>query len=497
MGIRVWKVHMDIDKKGIHLFTLLATVAELHPDKTFFSFNDRQYSYQQVLSSAQCCAHAFARLGVEKGQRVILQCGNNPFFIFSFFGIMQLGATAILVNPAARIHELSYYYITGEATMIITDGTLATRYSSLEEKFPGATFITLAHTPGFESIETILDGEKELNIWNETRLDEPAVIIFTSAMDGYALGATLSHNNLTRSAAIASSLFNDNGGKFVAVLPLFHAFGLTTSLVMPLLNTREIILIPRFSPKKLITVLARPDTGFITAVPAIYSILKNILSPGTDYSHITVWVSGGDFLPVSLQQWFQDACRIIIRQGYGLTEASPIVTWNIPDQDPRPGSIGRAMPYNQVKIVNNGLESQQGQTGELLVKGLNVTRGYYNNPAKTSQFIQDGWLHTGDTGYMDSDGYFFLTGRKKDMILKNGFNVYPAEVQRILSMKPGIKDVRISGHLEITEDATSIESLHATIFAPGNSSITEEDIRKWCIENISSYKIPDTLEITR
>ncbi len=495
-GIRDWKVHMDIDKNGIHLFTLLANVADVHPNKIFFSFNDREYSYGQVMSAAQSCAHAFARLGVNKGQRVVLQCGNNPYFIFAFFGIMQLGATAILVNPAARVHEMSYYYTTGQASMIITDGSLATQFSKQVEKFPGATFITLSPAPGFESIESILSGERELNIWNETRLDDPAVIIFTSAMDGYALGATLSHNNLTRSAAITSSLFKDNGGRFVAILPFFHAFGLTTSLIMPLLNTREIILIPRFSPKKLIQVLARPDTGFITAVPAIYRILKNLLSPGTDYSHITVWVSGGDFLPVSLQQWFQDTCGIIIRQGYGLTEASPIVTWNIPDRDPRPGSIGRAMPYNSVKIVHNGLDCEPGKEGELLVKGLNVTRGYYNNPGKTSQFIKDDWLHTGDIGCMDSDGYFFLTGRKKNMILKNGFNVYPAEVERILSLSPGIESVRVSGHYEISGDASSVESLHATVISSGNSRITEEEIRKWCIENISSYKIPDTLEIS-
>ncbi len=493
--MRVWKANMDIKKGGIHLFTLLATMADLHPENIFFTFNGNSYTYRQVLSCAQRCAHAFTRLGVKNGDRVILQCGNNPWFVFSFFGLMQTGAIAVLVNPAARIYEMSYYTRESNASLLITDGKSADCFSENPELFSKAPLVTIREKPGYESIESIVSHENQLYVQLENHGEDTAIIIFTSAMDGYALGAMLSHNNLTISAAVASELFEDNGGKFVAVLPMYHAFGLTTSLIMPLINSREILLIPRFSPKKIVSVLSQPDTGFITAVPAIYSILQNIIPPDKDFSHVTMWVSGGDFLPISLQQWFHEKAGIIIRQGYGLTEASPIVTWNIPDREPRPGSIGREMPYNTMKVQENGNICMPGETGEFMIKGLNVTSGYFNRPDKTAITLQDGWLRSGDTGYMDDDGYFYITGRKKDMILRNGFNVYPAEVARILTYHPSAKDVRVSGHFELTNDASSRESLHATIITAKNASLTEENIKKWCSENISSYKIPDTFHI--
>jgi long-chain acyl-CoA synthetase len=280
----------------------------------------------------------------------------------------------------------------------------------------------------------------------------------------------------------------------VAVLPLFHAFGLASSLVVPIIKNVAIDLIEKFSVKKLMRTLPNEGVKVFVGVPAMYSIMKGLFERNNDFKHIQLWVSGGDYLPVGLQEWYAHR-GVEIRQGYGLTEASPIVSWNMPGIVNKIGSIGKPMPYNEVRVVDeSGRDVPVANHGEIIVKGMNVIQNYYNNPQKTQEYIKDGWLYTGDIGYFDNDGYLYISGRKKDMVLKNGYNVYPKEVERLLLYHPDIQSVQVTGHVEFLGDSTK-EWLIAQIKAKQGTSLSLDKLKMWCSENISSYKIPDEVVI--
>ena len=476
-----------------NLYELFYEQALKYPEKILLYYNNVPVQYKVALRNVHKIAHAMRQRRVKSGSTVIMQTGNNPYFVYSFFAILQCNAIPVLVNPLARQFEIQHYYSVTRPACIITHSVIADRLLQYGVVQDSGIFITIDENSTYTSMDSIVSKD----VYDSRYVQEnnnAAAIIFTSAMDGYALGAVLTHYGIFQSAKAVACMMPDYASVSVAVLPLFHAFGLTSSLVVPLIKNVAIDLIEKFSVKKLMRTLSNVEVRSFVGVPAMYAIMKGLFERNNDFNHIQLWVSGGDYLPVGLQEWYVHR-GVEIRQGYGLTEASPIVSWNMPGIVNKIGSIGKPMPYNEVRVVDqSGRDVPVTIHGEIIVRGMNVIQNYYDNPQKTQEYIKDGWLNTGDIGYFDNDGYLYISGRKKDMVLKNGYNVYPKEVERLLLYHPDIQNVQVTGHFEFLGNSTK-EWLVAQIKAKQGASLSLDKLKMWCSENISLYKIPDAIEI--
>ncbi len=478
-----------------NLYSLLSNAAGEDPDAPFFVFHDTPVTCGEALDKVRRIASYMRKRGVEKNHTVLLNLNNCPEFIYALFASFQLGVVAVLTNPATGRHELHY-------DCSITKPSLAFTAFSQVENFkidgsfildPGSIVVTEKNGV-FANMPDIIGKEPPLVSEAEIGTGEPAVIIFTSAMDGEPLGAPITHSGILESITGGIKPFREGRNMFMSVLPLFHSFGLISSLLLPLLARSKIFLIDRFSPKAIADLIRNNPVTVFSGVPAMYAILSKFLPPDERFPRMRIWISGGEAISTELQQQMSDRHGIDIRQGYGLTEASPIVSWNHMDHPNRIGSIGVAMPYNEVRINGNG-NAALPASGEILVRGSNVIREYYNRKDKTAEFLRDGWLHTGDTGYIDADGYMYITGRKKDMIIRKGFNVYPKEVESLLLHHPSIENVRITGHIQRNSDSTFTEILSALIYRKSGQILDGNAVINWCHKNITPYKIPDRIEI--
>ncbi len=480
-----------------NLFEILRDAAEADPGAPFFYYQSLTIRRGEAMDSIRRIAGFLRGRGVSKGDSILLYLGNIPEFVYSFFAAAQIGAIAVLVNPAARRFELHRYCLTCSPRLAITSEALVQNFAIDGEFFLHPSSIILVEESTQQpSLQAALRRENPLLEISSIGENDPAAIIFTSAMDGIPLGAMLTHKGIGISSREGYSEIIGPGDVFLSVLPLFHSFGLTSSLFIPLSGGAPFHLVSRFSPRRLLEILRRGRITIFCGVPIMFNLLCRVLPDGARFPHMRAWISGGESISTRLLEDMDRLFAIEIRQGYGLTEASPIVTWNRLGIPNRPGSIGRAMPYNEVKITGPQGELQEGAEGEIIVRGINVIPGYYKNSDASTAAIREGWLHTGDIGRVDRDGYFYLTGRKKDLIIKKGFNVYPKEVEAILSNHPAVEHVRITGHFERLDDNSYSESLEADITPKNGLPLNEESFIEWCRDNISSYKIPDAIKIS-
>jgi long-chain acyl-CoA synthetase len=479
-----------------NLFHLLVKAAEENPDYTFFIYNNKKHSYRDILKKTRKFANFLRKRGIEGGDRILLYIGNTPEFIYAYFAAVQLGVISILVNPATKRHELKYYLDETDPKIVISSSQQLENFKIDDESLYNPENIILIDGDGNENdLNSIIENEEPYNKYEELEPVYPTSIIFTSAMDGYPLGAMIDHRAILETAKATSSILIGDSDIFLTALPLFHSFGLTSSLFIPLYNQVPFYLLKRFSPKKLLEIISSYDITVFCGVPLMFHFLDMVMEESMEFPKMRVWVSGGESISVNLQTRFKQKYNIEIRQGYGLTEASPIVTWNLLGRTNKFGSIGLPMPYNDVQIITDGRFGKPGDIGEIIAKGVNVITGYYKRMDKTKEFIIDGWLHTGDIGTTDEEGYFYISDRKKDMILKGGFNVYPKEVEKILRYHPDVSEVQVIGHIQKRDDSSRVESIEAIVYRKKGKDISEKSFLNWCKENISSYKIPDIVQI--
>lgn len=489
----------------MNLSSQLSLSAKTYRDKPAFIFEGKETSYGELDVLINKFADSLQQLGVKKGDHLALVLGNSPYFVIALYGAMRAGATVIPVNPIYTPDEIGYILNNGDVKTIVTFDLLLPLIEKMNPALPGVEHIISCETPESKLDASALSISTKLKSFTNlisssvsepvpVELDEEdvAVILYTSGTTGKPKGAMLTHKNLFSNASdVGSYLKMNNTDKVVATLPMFHVFCLTVSLNAPLISGATLLIVPRFSPAEIFKLVKTYEATLFAGVPTMYNfLLQHEGGNVEDLESLRLCISGGASMPVALLKGFEQKFQVVVSEGYGLSEASPVTSFNPLNRPRKAGSIGTNILNVENKVVNElGEEVPCGQVGELIVKGPNVMKGYYKMPEETAHTIRDGWLYTGDLATMDEEGYFTIVDRKKDMVIVGGYNVYPREVEEVLYNHPGVVEVAVVG----VPDPNQGEAVKCFVVLK-DQSLTEEGLKEYCREHLAKYKVPSTIE---
>ncbi|GAA4233299.1 long-chain acyl-CoA synthetase [Streptosporangium album] len=486
--------------------TLEDSVRE-QPDRTALVFGDLRLSYSLVNTVANQVANLLVSRGVGKGDKVALACPNLPYFPFVYYGILKAGATVVPLNVLLQPREIAYHLADCEAKALFCfEGTpelpLGERgragfdQAETAEHFfvlPAAAFAT--ESEHGETLWAALDGMSGEFSTVQTAPDDTAVILYTSGTTGQPKGAELSHLNMLLNAMVSDEMFpgGEGGDVFLAALPLFHSFGQTVVMNLGFRRRATVVLIPRFDPGPALELMRTENVTFFAGVPTMYwAMLAKIHADGDEVpTSLRVACAGGASSPVEVLRDFEATFGIGILEGYGLSETSPVASFNQLGRPTKPGTIGTPLWGVEMRLIDSEWKTVEGQgPGEIAIRGHNVMKGYYNRPEATAEVMNDGWFRTGDIATRDEDGYYSIIDRAKDMIIRGGFNVYPRELEEVLITHP---EVSLAAVVGISHDSHGEEVKAYIIRTPG-ASVTEEELIGWCRENMAAYKYPRIIE---
>lgn len=482
------------------LVEMLAGSSQKYPDKVVFNFKQQNWTYQDFEEQSNKVANGLKNMGIGKGDRVGLMMLNNPYFVISYFAIVKLGATVVPVNVMFKGAELQYLLNDSQAAALITSSMFVPLVSEIREKMETIKNIVVLDAPedinvrGYVSLNDILANESAaLRLDYSVEDEDVAVFLYTSGTTGNPKGAMLTHRNLVSNAA-ATAEASEAGPEdtTICVLPMFHSFALTVCINTPIYSGGTIIVLESFSPQAVLNAFIEQKATIFAGVPTMYTVLLQLpnINPA-DFAHVRVPWSGGASLPVEVLKAVNEKFGINILEGYGLSEASPVCALNPLHGTRKAGSIGKTLPGVECMIVDEkGNELPANTPGELLFRGPNIMKGYFNLPEATTEALKNGWLHTGDIGYVDDEGYIFLIDRKKDLIIVGGLNVYPREIEEVLYSNPKVAEAAVIG----VPDALRGEMVKAYIALKQGETASEREIIKFCQERIANYKLPKSVE---
>jgi long-chain acyl-CoA synthetase len=465
----------------------LAETARRHGDRTAIKLDQVELTYRELDAASAAAAELLRDLGVEPGDRVGLMLPNVPYFAIAYYGILRAGAVVVPMNILLKERETGFYLSDSDATVVLAWHEVA---AAAQAGADAAGTACIAVEPG--DFEQILAHRAGADTSVAPRADgDTAVILYTSGTTGTPKGAELTHGNLRTNTAAAVDLLQlaGEGDVILGALPLFHSFGQTCGLNASVLAGGCLTLIPRFAPGRALAIIERDAVTHFEGVPTMYSAMLNDAGRGMwDTSSLRVCASGGAALPVEVLKGFEAAFGCTVLEGYGLSETSPIASFNHADAERKPGSIGTPITGVEMKVVDDaGREVAQGEVGEIVIRGHNVMKGYWNRPDATAQAIDaDGWFKTGDMARIDDDGYFFIVDRKKDMIIRGGYNVYPREIEEILYEHPAVREAAVVAvpHAELGEEVGAAVALKA------GAVTSPEHLRAFVKEQVAAYKYP-------
>jgi long-chain acyl-CoA synthetase len=423
--------------------------------------------------------------GVEPGDRVALMLPNVMAFPLLFYGSLAAGAAVVPMNPLLKSREVAYYLDDSGASVIFAWEAMGDE-AAKGAADTGAQVIRVAQPDA----QALLAGQEPLADWAERGDDDDAVILYTSGTTGVPKGAELTHANLYTNAEVATTtLFTAGPGDVImGCLPLFHVFGLTCGLNASVISGATLTLLPRFDAGAALEMIGREKVTIFEGVPTMYSALLHSPARATaDVSSLRLCVSGGAALPVQVLREFEEAFGCPILEGYGLSETSPVASFNHPDRVRKPGSIGTPIAGVEMRAVDDsGADVPQGEVGEIAIRGHNVMKGYWRKPDATAAAIPDGWFRTGDLARIDEDGYFFIIDRKKELIIRGGYNVYPREIEEALHEHPAVAEVAVVG---IPHDSLGEEVGAAVALKPG-ATATPDELKAFAKSRVAAYKYP-------
>jgi long-chain acyl-CoA synthetase len=409
----------------MNLADILTQSAEKFGDRPALKLDDVVVNYQLLDEGSKRIAGILKEKGVEPGDRVGIMLPNVPYFAIVYYGILRAGAVVVPMNVLLKGREVTFYLKDPEAKLLFAWHDFADAANAGAEE-AGVECILVK--PGeFEQLVGAADPVQEVCDRDD---DDTAVILYTSGTTGTPKGAELTHANLYKNTQIARGLFDtDEEDICLGALPLFHSFGQTCGLNATVAGGGCLTLIPRFEPGKALEIIQRDKVTIFEGVPTMYSAMLNCSNKDDyDTSTLRVCASGGAAMPGEVLRGFEKAFDTKVLEGYGLSETSPVASFNHPDRERKIGSIGTPIEGVEMKVVDDdGNEVDQGEVGEIVIKGHNVMKGYWNREDATKESIKDGWFYTGDMAKVDDEGYFFIVDRKKEMVIRGGYNVYPRE----------------------------------------------------------------------
>jgi long-chain acyl-CoA synthetase len=467
----------------------LTRAAQLHPDNVAIRLDDATLTYAELDAASQLMAGLLAERGVQPGDRVGILLPNVPHWAVIYFGVLRAGAVAVPMNPLLKEREVAYYLSDSGAKLIFA------WHGFLDEAQAGAKLadaeLQVVDPADFQAL---LQSSTPVAGVVDRDPQDTAVVLYTSGTTGQPKGAELTHLNISRNVELVVddllSLTSDDvifGG-----LPLFHVFGQTAALNAAVAAGATLTLLPRFEPTKALEVLARDKVTVFEAVPTMFVALLNHPERASyDVSGIRVCVTGGSAMPVEVMRGFEEALGCVILEGYGLSETSPLASCNLPGKR-KPGSIGTPVSGVQFRLVDDeGNDVAPGDVGEIAIKGHNVMKGYWNKPDATAAAIKDGWFHTGDVARKDEEGFYFIVDRKKDLVIRGGYNVYPREIEEVFYEHPAVAEVAVIGfaHDELGEEIGAVVALK-----PGAATDAAE-LQAFVKDKVAAYKYPRRVEL--
>ncbi|GED69449.1 long-chain-fatty-acid--CoA ligase [Brevibacillus reuszeri] len=514
----------SLEYPRVPLTYFLEESAATYPDSTAIYFMGKRITYRELLLLSYSFANALIKRGVKKGDRVAIMLPNTPQTVISYYGALFAGATVVMTNPLYTERELIHQLTDSGAETIITLDLLYSRVSSIRSSTPLKRLIVtsigdylpfmkkllypmvqkkqgqnpqVAYGGDVESFQALIDEQDPEVVYSSINPEEDiALLQYTGGTTGVAKGVMLTHANLIANAIQCQAvLYKLVKGKerILGVLPLFHVYGMTTVMNKGISIAAEIILVPKYEVKEIFSMIDKRKPTLFPGAPTMYIALIN--HPDLqkhDLSSIEACVSGSAPLPIEVKNKFEELTKGKLVEGYGLTEASPVTHSNPIWGKGITGSVGLPWPDTDCRIMDmaTGEELPQGEIGELAVCGPQVMKGYWNRPEETAAVLKDGWLFTGDMGYMDEQGYFYIVDRKKDMIIAGGFNIYPREVEEVLFEHPAIQEAAVIG----VPDAYRGETVKAFIVFKEGQTAGEEELEAHCRQRLAAYKIPRQYE---
>ncbi|NNG05198.1 MAG: long-chain fatty acid--CoA ligase [Inquilinus sp.] len=517
--------HAALPEAPLH--AVLDEAAARYRKRPFLDFLGRKCTYGEAGAIVEKLAGAFQEMGVGRGVKVGLLLPNCPQFVFCFFAVLKAGGTAVLYNPLRAEKEIAQQIEDSETDVMVTVD-IRRIHSKIAHVLPGSRLkrivvcrfgrslpwskrILFSLTKGRERIAIPRDGIHvpfERLLRHSHKVDPPkidprrdiAALIYTGGTTGTPKGVCLSHANLyanLRQTALGLPSAVPGKERVLAVIPFFHAFGMTAVLNAGIALGAEILVLPRFDLWEVLRTVRQRRPTILPAVPTVFAaVASQPNGDRPDLSSLRLCTCGGDTLPSDIRQSFRRLAGCDLFQGYGLSECSPVVTGCAPSGLDKPGSIGVPVPGTEVEIVS--LEDSRtplapGEKGEICVRGPQVMMGYWKRPDATAQVLREGWLHTGDIGFMDEDGYFYVVDRLKDLVITGGYNVYPSVVEAAIQEHPAVREVAVVG----LPDPHWGQQVTAFVVPAADRAPSQDELLDFLKDKLSSYEMPKSVRFLK
>jgi len=507
---------MDNTATVLNFASILTHHARLSPQNEAIVWNDVRLTYGQLDAMSNKVANALTEMGIGHGDKVALNCPNLPLFPIVYYGIMKAGAAVVPICVLFTPREIEYHLRDSDAKAVfVFEGTSelptgASTKAAFDAVEDCRELIVLTKSPNDPSpiprhrtIYELIDSQPATFEVYPTRPDDTCAILYTSGTTGQPKGAELTHLNIMSNVAATWNThlpvldFTDGVQKTVLItLPLFHTTGQTVQMNTNLYGGSRVVLLPRFEPQAALETMIREKVNFWVGVPTMYwALLKFADETGTDVSRVKesmkVCTSGGAPMPVEVMKAFSEKFGVRVLEGYGLSETSPLACFNHFAKPSKPGTVGQPIFGVDVRCFDDeDKEVPRGTPGEIVIRGANVMKGYYKRPEATAEAFRNGWFHSGDIGVMDEEGYISIVDRKKDMILRGGYNVYPRELEEQIMTHPAVSLCAVIG---VPDDRMG-EEVKAFLVLKQGSELTESEFVDWCKGQFAANKYPRFVE---